>query len=37
MKELVISGCVSKGALAGSIADYLNNECGHKYDFFVGY
>lgn len=36
MSELVISGGGSKGAFAGGIAEYLINDCGHKYDLFVG-
>ena len=36
MKALVISGGGSKGAFAGGIAEYLINDCGYKYDLFVG-
>ena len=36
MRALVISGGGSKGAFAGGIAEYLINECGHKYDLLVG-
>jgi predicted patatin/cPLA2 family phospholipase len=36
MKALVISGGGSKGAFAGGITEYLINDCGYKYDLFVG-
>jgi len=36
MRALVISGGGSKGAFAGGIAEFLLNDCGHKYDMFLG-
>lgn len=36
MRALIISGGGSKGAFAGGIAEYLINDCCHRYDLFVG-
>ncbi len=36
MRALVISGGGSKGAFAGGIAEFLLNDCGQKYDMFLG-
>lgn len=35
-RALVISGGGSKGAFAGGVAEYLMNEKGHTYDYFLG-
>jgi NTE family protein len=33
---MVISGGGSKGAFAGGITEFLLDECGYKYDMFIG-
>jgi predicted patatin/cPLA2 family phospholipase len=36
MRALVISGGGSKGAFAGGVAQYLQEELGHEYDLYIG-
>ncbi len=36
MRAMVISGGGSKGAFAGGNSEFLLDECGHKYDMFIG-